>query len=532
MKKVQCLNRRQWHIYSPLPLPTNSSVRVNIEAASLHRLPPTIPCLQRCGISDLSTYAAVITIMDSNGPVQAFDAPFNMADYVNFDFDLEPPHEPIDSIPTIAVAEPLQNTCIDESTLGLFEVTNTLESRVEINSVSDDFFALDPALEDFRITDAFQTRAQIDTPLDDLTVFEPTASVHGVDPAALSINHSRSAGGSIPLHEKASFQSRLSPRTLREPARWVPVSPQMQKYLNEVYALQLIRLRTSPNPPPVLYLPAQQQIEPSLPGNSVLPNTIPSQHSFLPTSQPSAEAPLLHPSPMIHGHGGLPPQQPISNSLYYAVSPTRDNEAAKSGSSTLDPTRKRTLDVQNSDSGPAPKRIKITEADLSSMAVKGNDADDDDEPVMIKRRATRPNSITIVAEIDESDEESEDESVDDPEDEAYNSNSSDLSVAAQSSTLLLTPVVRKGPLKPVVKKVPGKCSTPQHKQERKPRSAESSNSKTNPTNRKMQKLLRELQDSEGFAQAQGCEFTGSAESESLRKRPVRKGARKSYVGLE
>ncbi|CAF9937750.1 hypothetical protein IMSHALPRED_000528 [Imshaugia aleurites] len=472
--------------------------------------------------------------MDSNGPVQAFDTPFDMSDYVNFDFDFEAPHESIDSISTIPMAVPLQNMTMEDPNLGLFDAAATLESRVEINSVSDDFLALNPASEDFRLTDAdaFQTRAQMDTPLHDLTVFEPTASVHGIDPAALNIHRSRSAGGSIPLHQKANPQSVLSAQTLREPSRWVPVSPQMQKYLNKVYAPQLTRLRTSPNPPPVLYLPAQQQIEPSLLGSSVLPNTIPSQDIFLPTSPPSTETLLPDLSPMIQGHGGLPPQQPISTSLYRVVSPTRDNEAAKSDSPALDPSRKRALDARDSDSGPAPKRTKKTEADLSSKAVKENDADDDGEPVMIKRRATRLNPMPIIPESDASDDDSEDESVDDLEDEAYTSDSSDLSVAPQSSALPLTPVARKGPPNPVVKKAPGKCSTPQHKQERKPRSAENSNSKTNPTNRKMQKLLRELQDSEGFVQAQGCDFVGSAERESLPKRPVRKGARKNYVGLE
>ncbi|KAF6223868.1 hypothetical protein HO173_013113 [Letharia columbiana] len=164
-------------------------------------------------------------------------------------------------------------------------------------------------------------------------------------------------------------------------------------------------------------------------------------------------------------------------------------------------------------------------------------SDDDDEPVRKRTRTARRNPFSTVAKDDESevegvdeseidpDDEPDEESEDDPNDEAYDSDSSGLSSAPPSPILRPTAGAQKCPstLLPrhsVLKESPQR----RYEQEQESRPLDQQ--------RKQWNLLKEIEDTEGFAEAQGYEVRESVERDSLPRRPVRKGARKSYVGQE
>ena len=540
----------------------------------------------------------------------ASDAPFNMSDYVNFDFDFdfEAPYQPVMSISTASVAEPFQSLSIGDPNLGLseaadiefprlsnlpdgssavfdgfhvaqaasedFDNLNALQasiprpsliggmpilelgpenlgmsdafpSRMDANAGFDDFIALNYNSENSPMTDAFQTIIETDPSPDDFIVFNPTTFARGIDPTSLEVRRSQSIRVSNTTQNRANSQLPLSPQNIREPSRWVPASTQMQQHLNMLYAPQLVRPSTNPIPMPAFYSPTQQKIKPSSPGSLTSLANIPTQSGSLLTMQQRFEFSSVDPSLLMQKNERLPPQQPLSNGRHQPISPISDDKVPKAKDAESAPTRKRRLEATGFDSGPRSKLAKATEAGLLPIGAEKDDSDDDEEFGLVRRRAKRPRSMLIVAKDHESGEESKHESEDDPEDEAYDSNSSGFSSAPRSPILPLTPVVRKGPSPPlpsslVVKNGPNR----RYEQQRESRirdqqgkvwnrrRANKGNTKGEVPHRKMQKLLKEIEDTKEFVEAQGYEVGKSVEKDSPPKRPVRKGARKSYVGLE
>ena len=592
------------------------------EATTLLCIPPTNlrACFQHFHSTTGSRITFVIqvsgkivthgTVNSTMNSAPASDAPFNMSDYVNFDFDFdfEAPHQAVNSISTASVAEPFQSLSIDNLNLGLSEaadiefprlsnfsdgssavfdgfhialaasvdlgnlgalqasiprptlidgmhileldpeksgMSDAFPSRKDANAGFDDFIAPNYNSETSPMTDAFRTITETDPSPDDLAVFGPTTFARGIDPTPLEVRRSQSIRVSNPTQDRVNSQSHLSPQTVREPSRWVPASPQMQQYLNMLYAPQLVQPYTNPNPTPALYSPAQQKIRPSPPGSLISLANIPTQYGSPPTMQPRFEISSIDPSLLMRENEGLPPQQPLSNGRHHPISPISDDIAPKAQDPESGPTRKRPLEAKGSDSGPGSKRAKAIEVDILPIGAEKDDADDDDEPGLIRRRAKWPRSIPIAAKGHASEEESKHGSEDDPEDEAYDSNSPGFSSAPRSPILPLTPVVRKGPSPPLPSSLVVKHgSNRRYEQQREPRvrdqqgkvwnrrRASKGSTKGKVPYRKMQKLLKEIEDTKEFAEAQGYEVDKSVEKDSPPQRPVRKGARKSYVGLE
>lgn len=570
--------------------------------------------------------------MNSNGPAQAFETPFNISDYVDFDFDVEAIRQSVHVSSEASVVEPLQRLSIcdpyasiidavDADFAGIFQlpdgsnaldagfnatqaaseddgVLNALQAPttgpistvgfptqsgpwksrtidafdnfIETNAAFGDPTALNPASEHLGMTDAFQTTIETHSPRDDSTVFESTAFNPTVDPATLEIPCHPSSPVSFPMQEKANERSTAvpeivqkpsmrvisTPETQREPSRWVPASPRLQEHLNKTYASQILQICTQPNVPPMLYFPMQQQVGP-LPSDPYSQRSIPTQYGYSQVSQPSMEISSIESSLVMARNNGLSPPQQLSNGVYRPIPPITDHDAPNAEDLALTPTKKRALDANEHDSESAPKRAKTAEVKPLSTVAMDDGSDDDDEPVRKRTRTARRNPFSTVAKDDESevegvdeseidpDDEPDEESEDDPNDEAYDSDSSGLSSAPPSPILRPTAGAQKCPstLLPrhsVLKESPQRRY--EQEQESRPldqqrkqwvrRHANSPDAKGKAPNRKMQNLLKEIEDTEGFAEAQGYEVRESVERDSLPRRPVRKGARKSYVGQE
>lgn len=534
--------------------------------------------------------------MNSNGPAQASETPFNISDYVNFEFDLETPNQSVDVSSETSVVEPLRGMSIDDpyagfvdaadtQSAGIFQlpdgsnalgddfaaslvpsedcdIPNTFEAPISAAALLGDFTPMNPVFEDLGMTDAFQTATETDSPLDDFTVSRATALTHGINPAALEISRCPSRSVPPPKQVSTNPEWRVSPQAIREPSRWAPLTPgvqrgpsrwvlacpQLQRHLNSVYAAELTSIRTNPSPAPVVYFPAGQRLGSHVPVDSFPPRSVPRQYEISQTSQRRTENPSVAPSSLMQA-----PQQPSSDRMYHPTSPLTDGEVPNAEDLALSPTKKRAIDTDESDTEPAPKRAKIGQTETMPKVAKDNDSDDDDEPVMKRTRSARRNSLPTVAKHDESEDdsddesndESEDESDDDPEDKSDVRASSARSSASPSRTLPPTPVTRKAtsalpPSSPVPKKRPNRRSEQQHKsrprnQQRKGSSRSRENytsAKGKAANRELQKLLEEIEDTEEFAEAQGYEVESKGSQDAVPRRPVRRGARKSYVGQE
>lgn len=424
---------------------------------------------------------------------------------------------------------------------------DAFDSPIDIDATLGDSVALNSDSEDASMTDAFQTTVETDSLLDSFTVFKPTAFAHGIDQAVLEIPRSPSRLLPIPMQGNASPQSSFPSPIVREPSRWVLASPELQQHLNSVFAAQVIANSGKANPAPVLYFPAEQRL--GFPANIIasLPSVI-RTHSELPkTSQPSTETRSIDPSLLMQGSGEWTPHQPFPNGIYSPISSITPADAPNAEDLALALIKKRALDANKSDSDSVSKRLKLALAEPFPGVAKDDDSDDDDEPVTTRKRTARQNTVPIIAKDDESDEmsedESEDESKEDPDDESEKSDSSGFSPAPPATILPPAPVARRNPSaipssKPTAKKSPNwRYEQQQESRIRDQRRKEWIRRRVNPpsakgkaSNCKIQKLVEEIQDTEGFAEAQGYEIGESVGMDSVSGRPVRKGAKKSYVG--
>lgn len=487
--------------------------------------------------------------MNSNDLAQSSKTTFNISDYVNFDFDFEAPLQSVGVSSETSVVKPLQGMSIDDPFFGFVDAIdaeltgvfqlpddsnalgdgydtsprssedvgnpNTLEAPVTTAVGLGTFNAVNLASEDLGMTDSSQKTIETHSPLEDFNVSEPTSLFDGVDPAALVIPRSPSRSVPLPTQLSANSQYPASPQimrdavsgtlgTQREPSRWRPACPQLQQHLNSVYATELASLRSNPNRAPVLYFPAGHHLGSPVPVRSFSPRSVPTQYRFPQTSRPRTENPSYNPSSLMQKTGGSSLQQPSLNRIHHTTSPTTDDEAPITEDVTMTPIKKRALDANESDSEPASKQTKTSQAEELSVIMKDEYSDDDDEPITTRARTARKNLLPAVTK----DDGSEDESIN----ETYDRDSSDLSSA-------LPPPISRPP------------RTQRGTQGSRPHTS-GLNAKGKSPNRKMQKLLEEIQDTEEYSEAQGYEAENERSQGSVPRRPVRKGARKSYVGQE
>ena len=449
--------------------------------------------------------------IDSNDLAQSSKTTFNISDYVNFDFDIEAPCPSVGVSSDTSVVEPLHGMSIEDPDFGFVDALDTEFAGIfqlsdGSNALGDDFntsprcsensgipntfeapitaadgFSITTAMnhvpEDLGITENLQTTTETDSPLEDFNISERTSSFDGVDPTALVMPRSPSRWVPLPIPLSANLQAPtslhvmreaapLTPETQREPSRWGLACPRLQQHLNSVYAAEIISLRSNPNPAPVLYFPAGRQLGSPVPVGSFPPRSVPAQYG---TSQLRTGIPMINPSLMQETH------------------------------LTLTSIKKRALDADESNSEPALKRTKTSQAEEASVN-KDDESDDDDEPVTRRTRPIRKNLSPTVAK----DDDSQDDSIDGPDD----TDSSDLS----------------SPISPPTRTRRGMQGNRPH--------TSGPHAKGKSPNRKMQKLLEEIQDTDEYAVVQGYETESEGSQDSVPGRSVRRGARKSYVGQE
>lgn len=483
--------------------------------------------------------------MGSKGPAQAFETPFNMSDYVQFDFDFEAPHQTVDSISRTSVAEPLQGMSIHDPYTGFVDSFDAVDAdfagifQLPNGSIAlgDGFNAIQAASEDLSMTDDILTVIETGSSLDDFSVFEPSVFAHGTDQAALEVPPSPSSR--VPLISE----------THREPSRWVPASPELQQHLSTVYASQLSRISADPNATPVLYLAAEHESGSPASSISSLPNSVTTQYELPQTSRTKGEVPSIDPSLLTNGSPGLHRQELSSSGMFNPISLFTDSDAPNVEGIAMSRIKKRPLDANEPNSEPAPKRSKLAQAEPLPTVAKDDNSDDDDEPAMQRTKTALQIPLPMVAKDnkshDEFENDSENKSEDGLDDKSYDSKSSDSSSASPYSILPPSPVARKGPStlpprNPTARKAPNwRYEQAEEVRLRNQRRKEWDRRRVNPPtsegkalDRKMQKLLEEIEDTEGFAEAQGYKIGESVGKDSVRRRPVRKGARKNYVGQE
>lgn len=300
----------------------------------------------------------------------------------------------------------------------------------------------------------------------------------------------------------------------QEPSRWAPASPQLQQHLNIVYAPQLTQYLADPYPAPVLYFPAQ---EPSMSSNPPLTSDFHPRPNFLQMPHPIAETPSIDPSLLMHKIAAPLDQKSRPNLKLGPIPLVTDHETSDAEDAALPPPKKRALSVDEFDPEPAPKRTRNSQGPPLTTVWK----DDRSEAV----------------------------SQDDADHESCDSNSLGRYSAPPSPIRSFTPVTQKGPStlssgNQTAKKGPywryeqGKevSVRVERRKERDYRRANPPKAEGKAPNRKMQRLLEEIEDTEGYAEAQGYKVEDSVESDKGqdfgRRRPVRKGARKNYAGQE
>ena len=497
--------------------------------------------------------------MDSSYPAQTLETPFNMSDFVDFDFDFEVPHQ---SVEMSAVAESFQGMNIDNADFdpvdpdfaAVFQLPDgsnamgngfnntttaapfggfpTVEPRLQSMEMADAFgSSIDAgaAIGGLGMTEPFQTTFEETSALNGFTGFEPAPFNHGIDPAVLTIPRSapmllpqQVPGVTIPRAE-----AHYIPQAQLEPSRWVPVSAGLQRRLNLRYAPQISRHRISQTSAPVLYFPREQNIGFSQLTSSFSPMSLPAPCNFLHTSYPRPDLNVIDPSLLM--------LQPASNGIYDPVFPGTDDETASDQDTASTSIKKRARDAYESDSESAPKRSEIAQEESSLTIAMDENSDDDNEHESVAEQTTTAPQTTpsTLAKDDDLSGEPSDASGDNADDEYHDSQSSTHSSTppAKIPTPTSNPLLKKGPSWRYNQQHGSRLRAQREKQWNRRRATASGPGDKAP-NRRMQQLLAEIEDTEGFAEAQGYRHEERGEGKPVSKRPVRKAARKSYVGLE
>ena len=444
--------------------------------------------------------------MPYNNSAQGPEAPFNLGDYVTFDFGFEAP-------------ETSQAMSIDNP----FDANYAETFDTVLNGNSQ--HATQAACVDYSMMDALSTTSETNTPLDDFTVFEPMALIANVDADAL---HNP---GSLPNSPPSWVPPTLNFQP--EPSRWVPVPPELQKQLNATYAPQLDLLACDPNPAPVLFLAAENQLGYRAGSAASHPSGDLSGHELPPTSEPRAATESIDPALLMRESTGLSPPRPPSYDT--PGPPSSITEHCEPNDSTLASfmTTKRAFDAGESESEPTRKRIRTAEAE--PMVDVAEDEDSVQVHDMVEKRVgvSQPDLLPVVVKEDEPEPTTEARS----QEELENAQEDDPNPDIVSSDSSPPPPTFISPPGPVAQKVPAPLTsrnssskksaywryeqtneTDLRNQRRKQWSDRLRNDSTaangGPPSRKMQKLREEIEDSQGFVEAQGCKAGESVGGES------------------
>ena len=490
-------------------------------------------------------------------PAQAFETTFNISDYVNFNFVFETPHESVDTPSDISVVHPFQSMTVHDPLVGFVdaadtEFAGTFQLPGDCNVLGNSVNATQAAPEDIAMTDAIQTAFETDASCDDFNVFKSTAFAQSFDSGALETTSFPSNLISPFKHVLADHIVPDPSQIMHDPSIWLPVPPQVQQHLNTVYASELVQQLNVPNPAQVLFFPAKEPLGLSTSSNQSPSNDVHAGDEPSQTARPELQTTLISPSLLMHESPTLP-QDLFSNGMHSPFTQTIDEDVLDIENLASALPQKRTVDTNEHDPEPALKRIRTAQAGNLPPVAKDDDTDDDDEPVITRGRTTRQISLPIAAKDDDSVGESkagsEGESENNRDDRSCESDNSGSLSAPSSLPLPPTSIMRTGPsIHPRIKHatIHGPNWRYEQAQEvrlREQRRKEWNQKRTNPLgakgkapSRKMQKLLKEIEDSEGFAEAQGNTAEEGVESDEdrgpLRRRPVRKEAKKSYVGQE
>ena len=455
--------------------------------------------------------------MSYNNSAQGFEAPFNLGDYVAFDFDFEAP----ETSQAMSIDNPLDANYAEN-----FDTVFTGTSQ----------HATPAASVDYSMMDALPTMSETNFPLEDFTVFERMPLAADVDTDALQ-NPSHSPSWLPPTLD---FQP--------EPSRWVPVPPELQKQLNTTYAPQLDLLSCDPNPAPVLFLAAEDHL--GSPAGSATSHPSGGLTVYGPpqTSEPRTGTASIDPSLLMRESTGLSPTRLPSYDTSGPSSSISEQHAPEDDALVSNTTTKRAFDAGETEFEPTSKRIRIAEAEPMVDAAEDTESEDDDDQVGKQVSVSQPDSLPVAI----SDVEAEAMTEAHSQDESAKTQEDDSDNGSDSSTLSETLAL---PPDPVVSKVPSALQSSgtslkknaywRYEQAnetdlRNERRNQWSNRLTNATtgakgktrSRKMQKLLEEIEDSQSFVEAQGFKAGEDVRGGTGARRPVRNGARKSYVGQE
>ena len=426
--------------------------------------------------------------MSFEDSTQTLEMPLDMADYVNLDFDVDAVDLMEGSrnlvtarVQNAGVGDPyVEDLGVLESGTGNFQTAHSFGNLVNIGAPLGGFTTQSPISECSYMTDSFQTLIEPNASQNNFSVFEPIAFADSVNPATLE--------------------------TPRSPSRWVPASPRLQKHLNRVYATQLARLATDPNPPPVLYFPAERRpVFPKPSIRSVADDDF-IRTGLLQTPHINSEPLSIDPSLLIPKSIAGSVSLPLSNGKQHLKSPISEASVPDVEGQTLTPTSKRAFDAKDSDCEPAPKRTMT--AKPLPVAVKDKDSSDY-QITPTPAKSTRQSSLPNVTSNEDSNNESDAEGEDEPD---YHD-----------------PSPRQGP-NWRYEQTPEIRLRDQRLKEWNRRRASSVRAKSETPNRKMHRLLREIEDTKEFAVAQGFEVGENTGGDAGRRRPVRNRVRKSYAG--
>ena len=442
--------------------------------------------------------------MSSEAPAYA---PFHLSDCVNFEFNAETLNLPFACADDPSVAfDDAQNADFD-GFIQLADGTYRLDNSVDATSTALAEYG-NPSYWQAPTTD-FSTSQTLDTTD---TSRKPMAFADGIELAAQEMPRSAS--------------------------RWVPASPKLQQHLNTVYASQLRRLATDPNPPPFLYLSAEDSNASYMPSIQSPPNEDLTRTTFPQMLLFNAKTLSVNPPSLMHRRGKEISPLMLSNATNHptlslgqrrgrVIAPLRIPKAtnyvthsitnahlSNAEHPTLNSTKKRSLKAND---GPPPKRAKTAKS--LSIAVHNEKADD------------------------ELDNKLDDESKAAADGAPYVSGSLGLT-SARTSQLLPPTATTKGSSVPSTRKLVSKrgpnwryeqtAEVRLRNQRRKEwvlRRASEASAQGKVPNGKRQKLLQEIEDTEEFAEAQGYEVRASVGRDAVQRRPVREGAKKSYAGL-
>ncbi len=444
-------------------------------------------------------------------PTQASEAPFSMSDHINFDLDSEASHQTLDVTSRDSTPVWTQDTSIENPHAGFSDAFDTgFTGSLEL---------------------PYGNAIEMDVLPDDLPVFDPTASAHATNRAVLEKPFSNVRWVPIPMEVRPDPQLAPSPRLAqepprsvplnvenqREPSRWTLVSPQLQRHLNAMYAPQLSRLSADPNPPPALFLPAEDNLTTLMPNIDSPPNDYQTRKEFLQTPQMDVDTSSIDPFLLMQGKREVGLLQPLPSGTFTLASPIADADV----SDNEDSKRKRAVDAIDFESEAAPKQNNSTQARPSAAAAEDNKRDEE--------------SLPPTASHGYSHEELENQQDADANDEPYADDSSSHSPVLSSGIISQEDNTGALSSNAVPKKGPNwRYEQTKETRLRHQRQKEWTRCRMNPYtigkshNRKMQKILEEIEDTKEFAEAQGFES-----KETMRTgRPARRGPKKSYVGLE